>query len=339
MTRRTADAGAVKQVLKRQGTPVTPGLDDIGAYLALQVADESHREVLGPLLVASGASGVVIHRGERIGAWGDPSIPEMLFSATKSVVSLVAGVAFDQGLLHPTQPVVESIDIPLLASGSDRRITWEQLLQQTSMWEGELWGKPTRVDAQSSREGDEAAAGAPGSGWAYNDVRVNLVCLALTQLLRQPLPDVLRTHVMEPLGASRSWSWHGYDHSTVRVEGAHLPVVSGGAHWGGGLFMSAADLALIGQLYLDDGGCPLSGEWIQRSWVPCGIRASYGYLWWLNDSAAVMTAAPTSGRCARGNGGRHLLWVDPARDLVLASHWTENTETLIAEVSRVLLPN
>jgi len=149
MTRRTAAAGAVEQVLERHGTPVTPGLDDIGAYLALQVADESHRDVLGPLLAASGASGVVIYRGERIGAWGDPSVPEMLFSATKSVVSLVSGVAFDQGLLHPDQPVVESIDIPVLASGSNRRITWEQLLHQTSMWDGELWGNPTRVDAQS----------------------------------------------------------------------------------------------------------------------------------------------------------------------------------------------
>jgi len=93
--------------------------------------------------------------------------------------------------------------------------------------------------------------------------------------------------------------------------------------------MSAADLALIGQLYLDDGGGLLSGEWIQRSWTPCGIRASYGYPWWLHDSAAVMAAAPTSGRCARGNGGRHLLWVDPARDLVVVSHWT----------SRVLPPH
>jgi len=169
-------------VLERHGTPVTPGLGDISAYLALQVADESHRNVLGPLLAASDASGVVTHRGERIGAWGDPSVPEMLFSATKSVVSLVSGVAFAQGLLHADQPVVESIDIHVLASGSDRRITWKQLLQQTSMWEGELWGKPARVDAQSRREGDEAAAGAPGSGWANNDVRVNLICLALTQL-------------------------------------------------------------------------------------------------------------------------------------------------------------
>jgi hypothetical protein len=44
----------------------------------------------------------------------------------------------------------------------------------TSQWDGELWGKPTAVDAQSTREGTESAGGPPGAGWAYNDVRVNL---------------------------------------------------------------------------------------------------------------------------------------------------------------------
>ncbi|MEV4495724.1 hypothetical protein AB0J84_08475 [Micromonospora arborensis] len=35
-------------------------------------------------------------------------------------------------------------------------------------------------------------------------------------------------------------------------------------------------------------------------------------------------------------GGRHLLWVDPARELVLASHWTEEPLDLIREVSRTV---
>ena len=43
--------------------------------------------------------------------------------------------------------------------------------------------------------------------------------------------------------------------------------------------------------------------------------------------------ALATGRSARGNGGRHLLWVDPARDLVLSSHWTEEPLELIRQVS------
>jgi hypothetical protein len=38
-------------------------------------------------------------------------------------------------------------------------------------------------------------------------------------------------------------------------------------------------------------------------------------------------------RSARGNGGRHLLWVDPAPSLALASHWTESPDHLIRDVS------
>ncbi|RKN52250.1 class C beta-lactamase-related serine hydrolase [Micromonospora costi] len=305
-------------------------------YLSRQVADESHREATGPLLAGSGASGVVRHHGRIVAEWGDATATEMLFSGTKSVVATVAGVAFDRGLLDPAAEVVDTVRHPLLDRLGLDGVTWHHLLQQTSGWTGELWGKPTRVDAQSRREGFERE-GAPGTGWAYNDVRVNLLCLALTVLFRRPLADVLREEVLAPLGATETWSWHGYRDSVVEIDGRPVPVVSGGAHWGGGLWISARDLALLGELYRCRGGWQgrrvLSTEWIDRVWSPCELNPDYGYLWWRNDSQRVQPGAPASGRCARGNGGRHLLWVDPARDLVIASHWGDDVRTLIAEVS------
>jgi CubicO group peptidase (beta-lactamase class C family) len=134
---------------------------------------------------------------------------------------------------------------------------------------------------------------------------------------------------MRPLGTSDSWSWHGYGNSYLDT----VPVVSGGAHWGGGLWMSARDMALVGQLYLEQGRSLLSAEWIAQSWTPCDVKPEYGYLWWLNDRRSVFPGAPSTGRCARGNGGRHLLWVDPARELVIASHWGDDVARLLAEVS------
>jgi len=115
-------------------------------------------------------------------------------------------------------------------------------------------------------------------------------------LLRRPLPEVLGEQLLDPLGASSSWSWHGYRNARVQIEARELPVVSGGAHWAGGLFMSANDLALLGELYLRGGRCGgrqlLSEEWIRRSWQPCEVKADYGYLWWLNDAHRVFPAAP-----------------------------------------------
>lgn len=317
------DAARVAAACAAQAARQTEGIHDMAAYLAAQVSDESHREVVGPLLAGTGASGLVRHGGRTIGEWGDPTVPEMLFSATKSVVSLVAGVA----RLDVEARVRDTVALPGFDLGE---IRWRHLLQQTSGWSGELWGKPAAADAQSQREGDEAVDGPPGSGWAYNDVRVNLLCLALTALFGRSLPSVL-AEVMAPLGASDTWSWHGYRDSYL--DGGQVAVVSGGAHWGGGLWMSAADLALIGQLYLRGGEPLLDSGWVAESWRPCDVRPQYGYLWWLNDGLRIMPTAPPTGRAARGNGGRHLLWVDPARDLVIVSHWGEDVGQLVAEVS------
>jgi len=101
--------------------------------------------------------------------------------------------------------------------------------------------------------------------------------------------------------------------------------------------MSAADLALVGRLYLTGGRWAgqqlVSADWLTRSWQPCEHKPAYGFLWWLNDHRTVFPHAPASGRAARGNGGRHLLWVDPARDLVIASHWGDDVQQLVSDVS------
>ncbi|QLH22169.1 serine hydrolase [Streptomyces sp. Rer75] len=336
------DAGGVAEAARRQGERSVPGVGDMAAYLDAQVADASHREVIGPLLDGGGASGVVVRRGVVIASWGDPARVEMAYSATKSVLALVAGVAHDDGLLELDEPVRARVGLPQFDGVHGRAVTWRHLLDQTSQWEGELWGKPTSVDAQSTREGTESAGGPPGEGWAYNDVRVNLTALALTVLFRRALPEVLRERVMAPIGASASWSWHGYADAFVDLDGSRVPVVSGGAHWGGGLWINALDLARLGQLCLRGGRWGhtqvVSARWIEQMWTPCRVKPNYGLSWWLNDHRTVWPTAPATGRCARGNGGGHLLWVDPARDLVISSRWGAQVESLLAEVSRAVEP-
>ncbi|QWZ09691.1 serine hydrolase [Nocardioides panacis] len=282
------DLGAVEIAAAEQAARPVAGVDDMASYLATQVGDASHRDVLGPLLDGAGPSGVVVRRGTVLASWGDPTRVEMAFSVTKSVLSLVAGIAHDDGLLHLDEPVTRRVDLPQLANPHGRLVTWRHLLDQTSQWEGELWGKPTSVDVQSTREGTESAGGLPGAGWAYNDVRVNLAALALTALLRSSLPDVLRERILDPIGASTSWSWHGYPNSRITLDDADdpddpddpdgadealTPVVSGGAHWGGGLWISALDLARIGHLCLHRGTWGHGQVSPPRGSTSCGHRA------------------------------------------------------------------
>ncbi|GAA1233815.1 serine hydrolase [Prauserella halophila] len=336
--RDSADLEAILGAVVRAERRSTPGIEDMAAFHAAQVGDLSHRDVVGPLLPGGGASGLVSCRGTILAEWGDVDRPEMCFSVTKTVLSALAGVAFDRGLLPDVHaPVETTVDVPVRLGPE---LTWQHLLQQTSGWAGELWGKPADVDAQSLRDGGSAAYAEPGAEWAYNDVRVNLLALALTVLWRRPLDEVARTELFDPLGASTTWSWHGYRDSVVTVDGVELPVVSGGAHWGGGLWISTADLLSLGELFLARGSWHgtrlLSAEWIDASWWPCSANPDYGYLWWLNDRQRVFDAAPSSGRCARGCGNRHLVWVDPSRDLVVVSRWSDSVELLVRDISTAI---
>ncbi|MER8159716.1 hypothetical protein [Streptomyces sp. NPDC094472] len=118
--------------------------------------------------------------------------------------------------------------------------------------------------------------------------------------------------------------------------------MSGGAHWGGGLWISALDLARVGGLCLEGGEWAgrrvVSRRWIAALWTPCSVKPEYGLSWWLDDGRVVWPRAPSTGRRARGNGGNHLLWVDPARDLTLVSRGEADVEALIAAVSEAVRP-
>src|SRR5262249_15558007 len=153
---------------------------------------------------------------------------DMTFSVAKSYLSLIVGLAFDRGLLPDLdEKVARHIDDPAFAPPRHDRITWRHLLQQTSEWEGTLFGKPDMID----RNRDLAAAGQgalkgtfrplrePGGYWEYNDVRVNLLAYALLLLWRRPLPEVFRSELTDLIGASATWEWHGYRTSEVTIDG------------------------------------------------------------------------------------------------------------------------
>lgn len=65
-----------------------------------------------------------------------------------------------------------------------------------------LWDKPDTVDR---RRGHNRTLNEPGTFWEYNDVRVNLSALALLRVWQQPLPDVLKEKLMDPVKASNTW--------------------------------------------------------------------------------------------------------------------------------------
>jgi CubicO group peptidase (beta-lactamase class C family) len=216
-----------------------------------------------------------------------------------------------------------------------REITWRQLLQQTSEWEGTLWGKADRIDRNRrldlppntpSLKGTHRDLKKPGGYWEYNDIRVNVLALALLRVFGKPLPEVLKERVMDPIGASDDWEWHGYRNSWVEIDGRQMQSVSGGAHWGGGLFISTRDHARAGLLMLNRGRWGeqqlLPESWVDACTTPCPLYPSYGYLWWLNADGAHCPTAPRTSYFALGVG-RNIIWIEPDRDLVVVVRWLE----------------
>ncbi|NKB76989.1 MAG: hypothetical protein GKR96_08035 [Gammaproteobacteria bacterium] len=145
--------------------------------------------------------------------------------------------------------------------------------------------------------------------------------IALLRLWKRPLPEVFAEYIMQPLGASKNWQWHGYDNSwAVLDDGQHLQSVPGGGHWGGGMVISAHDQYLVAKLMLDQGQHAgqklLSADWIQQMVTPAAIAPWYGYFTWLNTGHVISPEASESSYFAMGIGGQ-MVWHDPVKDRVV----------------------
>lgn len=304
-------------------------------------------EILGPAKPRGPAGGVVIRHGYVVAEWGEPERVDMTFSATKSYLSIVIGLAKDRGMLGSMDELMrERIDDGGFDSEHNAQITWKQILQQTSEWQGTLFDRPDTVDHNRSLDaaegnplkGVERALQPPGSFWEYNDVRVNRAALSALRIWGEPLPEVLRREVMDPIGASDEWVWHGYRNSSVEVDGEQMVSVSGGAHWGGGLWISALDHARFGYLMLNggewDGQRLVSEEWIDESTVPCEVNDRYGYMWWLNTGQQLYEA-PSSSFAAHGAGGNVVL-IDPEDELVVVTRWAGDRAGVVNRVVAAL---
>ncbi|WP_138936103.1 serine hydrolase domain-containing protein [Roseovarius arcticus] len=292
-------------------------------------------EIVGPVAERGGPAGVILHGSERIAEWGDTNRTDMTFSIAKSYLSVLAGLAVKDGLIADLDvPVGDTVKGPHFSSPHNSTITWRHMLQMNSEWRGEIFGKDDQVDhyrqigvgADNSRKGQLRNVGAPGSYYEYNDVRVNALAFALLCRFGKPLPEVLRERIMDPIGASKGWTWEGYSTSWVDIDGQRVQSVTGGGHWGGGLFISANDHAKFGLFIKQNGawgGAQILPEnWMQISREPTPTLDRYGFLWWLNRGQDANPKLPSTSFSALGAGG-HCLWISPDDDIVAVMRWLD----------------
>ena len=305
-------------------------------------AREPGYKIIGPMKQRGGPAGLVIKNGYIVAQWGDVNRVDMTFSTTKSYLSTVAGLAIDNGLIkNVTDKVNQYVWDETFEGEHNSKITWDHLLTQSSDWSGNLFGlydwadrppKEGAIDDWKNRKLFE-----PGTNYKYNDVRVNLLAYSLLQVWRKPLPVVLKEKIMDPIGASTTWRWFGYENSYVNMDGLMMQSVSGGGHHGGGIFINTVDHARFGLLFLRNGKWKdqqlLSEKWINAVQQPSVANKNYGYLWWLNAEHGWKGISPTV-YYAAGYGGNYII-VDKEHDLVVVTRWMDDSK--VADMLRLII--
>jgi CubicO group peptidase (beta-lactamase class C family) len=310
-----------------------PATRDLAVDLATTFgAREPFDTPIGPVKPRGALNGLIVRHGYIVAEWGETERVDMTFSVTKSFLSTVIGLAWQKGLIRDVtdrvQPYVPLTD--LFDSPHNAPITWDHLLRQTSDWQGTLWGKPDwadRPEGKTPADWPNRPLHEPGTRYKYNDVRVNVLALAALHVFRRPLPQILREEIMEPIGASSTWRWHGYDNAWVEIDGQKMQSMTGGGHWGGGLFISARDMARFGYLFQRDGKWKdrqiVSPKWIAMARTPGPANAEYGYMnWMLNPGRKRYANAPATAVSFEGNGS-NIIYIDRDNDLVVVVRWIQ----------------
>jgi CubicO group peptidase (beta-lactamase class C family) len=234
---------------------------------------------------------VVVRHGrivlEEYGPSSSAAQQHKLYSVTKSVTSMLVGIAIDQGAIKGLDaPVADLLPDYTTANPDPRReqMTLEHLL---TMSDGIDWREhdfPYEDQRNIVRQMkastdavqfvlDRPMARAPGEAWAYNSGATILLGAILEEATGRDLLLFAREALFDPIGIGAVY-WE-------QTSGGHYET-------DGGLHMTSRDMARLGYLMLHNG--KWNGErivptdWVARSTkthYPAYAPYGYGYQWWI----------------------------------------------------------
>ncbi|MBV8138903.1 MAG: serine hydrolase [Deltaproteobacteria bacterium] len=293
-------------------------------WLAESTLDNVHAVLVvrhGKLVFEQYFTGDDEHLGSKAGivTFG-PTVRHDERSVSKSVVSLVMGIAIDRGW-------IKSIDAPVLSffpeyadlsTPEKSRITIRDLLTMSSglEWHEEdvPYTSPDNSEIVMDRSSDPLRAALapdlaaqPGKIWNYNSGSTELLGAILKKATGKAVDQLAATLLFAPLGIT-DFSWYKQP--------------NGSPHAAGGLRLRPRDLAKIGQLILQRGSWNgtqvVSSAWIDAASAPHIMGEFlffYGYQFWLGRS--LVDGHEVKWTAAVGLGGQRL-YVIPELDMVVA---------------------
>ena len=286
-------------------TPEQQGMDSAPLEQLREMIDAAELPIDSLVVLRHGAI-VFEHHPEL--PFGGPEIPHNLYSTTKSITSLLIGIAIEQGFIDGVhQPVVDLLpDREILnLDERKRRMTLEHLLAMTSglAWQGpddmyHTWGAAIQSGDPVQYTLDRPMASEPGATWYYNGGCSHLLSAILTEATGMSTLAFAREVLFDPLGIG--WViWPRDPH---------------GIYYGGqDIRLSPHAMAKIGQLVLDEG--VWQGEQVvPAAWIAASRETrtdlgagGYGYQWW---------TYPASGIFYASGAFEQRIFVVPALDLV-----------------------
>ncbi|WP_280262769.1 serine hydrolase domain-containing protein [Nocardia wallacei] len=242
-------------------------------------------------------------------------IPWNVWSATKSVVSLLAGIAWDRGALDISTPIDRYLP-PGLGDEAHRSITVENLLTETSgLHIGLVNEGATAVVPIDPHSAVQALAmpldDPPGTEFSYSQRNVDLLSYVLELAVGEPLQQFAQRELFDPLGIARSDYYWARDRSGNTYGYAHLMI-------------PPDDLAKLGLLVSNDGRWGetpvVSGEYLRRALAPSAANPCYGYLFWIGSGCVEMPRFLPPDVYEMSGLGLQNVFVIPSLDLTVA--WT-----------------
>jgi CubicO group peptidase (beta-lactamase class C family) len=208
------------------------------------------------------------------------------FSMAKSIVSLLAGIAIDEGKIKDiNQPVSDFI--PSFSEGDKSKLTiWHLLTMSANTDWSESGGNPLSHNAEGYYGSDLAGMiedtkieGEPGKSFRYQSGITLILGYCVSQATGVSLSEYASEKVWKKVGAEYPAYW-----SLDKEDGIEKSYCC--------LYASGRDFARIGSLYMHNGNWKgeqiVSENWVSESLEPAELMDEYGekndrygYQWWI----------------------------------------------------------
>jgi len=259
----------------RVSTPEAQGMDSSKLAELFDKINDAYPFVNSTLILRNG---YIV--AEKYNNGYSPNIKQYIYSATKSILSGIVGIALDQELIHLDDKITDIFSDRDIKEPDERKnkITIEHLLQMRDGFnynDNQMYGSLLASEDPIQFVLDLPMKEEPGFSLNYNSANSHLLSAIVQEKSGMKTDEFAKEHLFEPLGISNYYF-------------AELQGVSLGAN---GLMLTPRDFAKFGQLYLNGGEWEgkqiISKEWIKASTSNTSdekmYRSYYGYHWYVND--------------------------------------------------------